>query len=84
MNNKEEIFGAGLRRGPLTEVANHLRNKNMPKQAAVTQNSQSRCNVANQNFFFRYDIEWSRKVFSQKSELELGQLRTGLRRAKIY
>jgi hypothetical protein len=35
------------------EVVNHVRNKNIPIQAAKTQKSQSRYNVANQNSFSR-------------------------------
>jgi hypothetical protein len=84
MNNTGAISGSGPRRGAVTEVTNHLRNKNMLIQAAITQNSQSRCKIAYRNFFFTYDTHWSRKAFSQKSDLELGQLRTGLGRAKIY
>jgi hypothetical protein len=84
MNNTGAISGSGPRRGAVNEVANHLRNKNMLIQAAITQNSQSRCNVAYRNFFFTYDTDWSRNAFSQKSDLELGKIRTGLGRAEIY
>ncbi len=56
----------------MTEVANDVRNKNMPIQAEISRNSQSRCNVANQNFFFTFDTDCSGKAFSKKSDLRIG------------
>jgi hypothetical protein len=54
---------AGPRRGPVTQVANHVRNKKMPIQAAQKRKSQSRCNVAKPNFFLTFNTDPSRKAF---------------------